>query len=244
MCDWQQNSSVLHFHAGKYILETGHFTHCTLPFSRPTCPWSVWLISTSHTPLLFPLLPLVTSPRPFSFFHLSLTSMYSPPTPNHHQKKKIQNQTVEAQALPQTRKHAKWSRRLHTSTHTYTHSNTHSCHVMCVVSWGPDEWNLSVGSRYTEHHRGFLSSQNSTKPQSRSAVLFTHTPRSIHKHAGTNATDWKKKKGRGGIQSMYTKPLNPPSLSTCTLVHVDMWATHIPPALSKKKITILFISKT
>lgn len=80
--------------------------------------------------------------------------------------------------------------------HTHIHAHfliyTHAfAHVMFGSPWDPDEWNLSVGSRYTEHHRGSLSSQKSTKPQSRSTVpshahtwpcthmcldLFTHTP--------------------------------------------------------------------
>lgn len=48
--------------------------------------------------------------------------------------------------------------------------NTHGSHVMWVAPRAPDKWNLSVGLRYTEHHRGSLSSHKSTKPQSRATV--------------------------------------------------------------------------
>lgn len=46
--------------------------------------------------------------------------------------------------------------------YVFGHLQTH--HVMWGASWGPDDWNLSVGSCYTEHHRGSLSSHKSTKP--------------------------------------------------------------------------------
>lgn len=61
-------------------------------------------------------------------------------------------------------------------------------HVMRGAPWGPDEWNLSVGSRSAEHHRRSSSGQKSTTPQSRSPVsvadFSTHAQPCVHTRSG------------------------------------------------------------
>lgn len=56
---------------------------------------------------------------------------------------------------------------------------------MCGAPWGPDEWNLSVGSRYTEHHRGSLSLQKNQQSRSHEVLFWSHTH--TQEHARTQA---------------------------------------------------------
>lgn len=65
---------------------------------------------------------------------------------------------------------------------------------------GPDEWNLSVGSRYTERHRGSLSSRKSTKLQSRSAALIPLAHNQEH-HAHQRRTNKKIKRRKRIIRN-------------------------------------------
>lgn len=105
------------------------------------------------------------------------------------------------------RAHEKTNALAYIRTHALAHKCEHTCHVMCGVPWGPDEWNLSVGSRYTEHHGGSLSSQKSTKPQSRSgrlhhkyrhrdtyAAMCAHAPGHIQGQAGNTQKAKKRNK--------------------------------------------------
>lgn len=105
------------------------------------------------------------------------------------------------------RAHEKTNALAYIRTHALAHKCEHTCHVMCGVPWGPDEWNLSVGSRYTEHHGGSLSSQKSTKPQSRSgrlhhkyrhrdtyAAMCAHAPGHIQGQAGNTEKAKKRNK--------------------------------------------------
>lgn len=135
---------------------------------------------TTCTPLDPPFPPslVTTTSPPFSLLHSTSTQIYTHAHPD-------KNIFILTHTLCS-------GQGSHTHIHAHFLIYTHAfAHVMFGSPWDPDEWNLSVGSRYTEHHRGSLSSQKSTKPQSRSTVpshahtwpcthmcldLFTHTP--------------------------------------------------------------------
>ena len=179
-----------------HTTQTLDLSHALIhPLHGTVCPWSVCPLLACLCPhhplrLALPFIPCDHRyPSHFPHLHTPIyTHTYTP-----------------RQQDPETSSTGPWSRNECTKTnalayirtHALAHKCEHTCHVMCGAPWGPDEWNLSVGSRYTEHHRGSLSSQKSTKPQSRSsrlhhkyrhrdryAAMCAHTPGPIHGQAG------------------------------------------------------------